>query len=760
MVGEKLLHYHIQDRIGDGAMGVLYRAQDTRLNRVVALKFLTPGAGDKGARERLLREARASSALDHPNICTIYDVAEARDGNIFIVMQYCEGAPLADRIARGPLPIEEAVSIAMQAASGLGRAHAGQIVHRDIKPSNLMVTTDGTVKIVDFGIAKARDPGTSDLHAAFGTPAYMSPEQVRGEPVDARTDIWSLGVVLYEMLTGRRPFRADYPAAMLYMIACETHLDARELRGDVSSALNAVVNRAMEKEPSARFASMEDFLHALRSATAPARAGEAEPASVTGDTLMRAREASQRFDWPTAFEAYADLDARGTLGTDDLVQYAQTALWVSKPAVMRELWARAHAAYLKDGRTTDAATVAIQIAEDFHDRGQSSVANGWLRRAEALLEGAPESLAHGYLARMRTRMAFKSRDLDAADRFATEAMRFADRFGSADLRALALQDRGRILVYRHRIAEGMSLLDEAMVSAVAGELSPGTIGRAYCNVISTCEQIGDYRRAGEWSNQAVHWCSPHRESPFPGLCSVHRAEIMHARGAWTDAQEQAERAAATHMEWELGVASQAFYVVGVIRLRRHQLDAAEEAFQRAHEMGYPPVPGLALLRVRQGRVETARALIQAALADAPAHPLDRVRLLPSAVTILVAAKEFEGARTHAAELESIAGMLESPMFSAQAESAWGAIALESGDTDSAFTRLRNALKLWRQAEMPYEEATVRAKLARAYHLQGDNDHALLEAQAARSIFVRLGAEGDVPMVDDVLKLLSSRGAPA
>ena len=207
MEGERLSHYEILERLGGGGMGVVYKALDTKLNRHVALKFLPPElTRDDEARTRFIQEAQAASALDHPNICTIHEIDSTPEGQMFIAMAFCDGATLKKRIEQGPLLIDEALDIAIQVAQGLVKAHQAGIVHRDIKPANVMLTKDGFVKIVDFGIAKLLGvTGPTKVGSTLGTVAYMSPEQVAGEDVDPRTDVWALGAVLYEMLTGQLP---------------------------------------------------------------------------------------------------------------------------------------------------------------------------------------------------------------------------------------------------------------------------------------------------------------------------------------------------------------------------------------------------------------------------------------------------------------------------------------------------------------------------------------------------------------------------
>ncbi|MBN2030297.1 protein kinase [bacterium] len=262
MIGKTISHYKILEKLGEGGMGVVYKAQDTKLKRSVALKFLPPElTRDKEAKERFIHEAQAASALEHPNICNIHEIDETKDGQMYIVMACYKGEILKDKIERGPLKLEEAVDIAIQIARGLDKAHRKEIVHRDIKPANIFITQDGVVKIVDFGLAKLK--GQTRLTKAsttLGTVAYMSPEQARGEEVDHRTDIWSLGVVLYEILTGQLPFRGEYEQAVTYSILNEEHEPVTALRTGIPMELERIINKCLAKKPAKRYQIIEDVI--------------------------------------------------------------------------------------------------------------------------------------------------------------------------------------------------------------------------------------------------------------------------------------------------------------------------------------------------------------------------------------------------------------------------------------------------------------------------------------------------------------------
>lgn len=264
--GKSISHFQVLERVRSGGMGVVYKALDTRLERVVALKFLRPElTSDREARLRLMREARAASALDHPNICTIHEVDETEEGQVFITIAYYEGDTIRDKLAHGPLPVEEALDYAVQIGQGLERAHAEGIVHRDIKPANVVIASGGRAKILDFGLATgAGDVDPTQRGMVRGTVSFMSPEQVRGEPVDHRTDIWALGVVLYEMLSGRRPFEGLHVPAMVDAIVHRAPLPLSSLRDGLPPALEEIVSKALSKQADARYPEVGEMLSDLR----------------------------------------------------------------------------------------------------------------------------------------------------------------------------------------------------------------------------------------------------------------------------------------------------------------------------------------------------------------------------------------------------------------------------------------------------------------------------------------------------------------
>jgi serine/threonine-protein kinase len=267
MIGKTISHYRILEKLGEGGMGVVYKAEDTRLRRVVALKFLPQElTRDETAKARFIHEAQAASSLEHPNICTIHEIGETSEGQIFICMSYYPGETLKQKIGTGPLPADSAIDIVLQVARGLSRAHEAGVIHRDIKSENIVVTERGEAKILDFGLAKlAGQTRLTSTGTTMGTVAYMSPEQARGEEVDHRSDIWSLGVVLYEMLCGRAPFVSAYDQATIYLIIHSEPVPVRDHCSSLPNGLEQIIDRCLAKNPAWRYQTIDGLIVDLES---------------------------------------------------------------------------------------------------------------------------------------------------------------------------------------------------------------------------------------------------------------------------------------------------------------------------------------------------------------------------------------------------------------------------------------------------------------------------------------------------------------
>ena len=278
MIGTTISHYKITEKLGQGGMGVVYKATDTKLERTVALKFLARHLLEEDAHKaRFAQEAKAAAALDHPNICTIHEIDEA-EGQAFLAMAYLDGSTVSEKIKERPLKLDEALDIALQAGEGLRAAHEKGIVHRDVKSSNLMLTKDGRVQIMDFGLAYLADrTRLTKSETMLGTPAYMSPEQVQREPLDRRTDIWSLGVVIYEMVSGLLPFEGEREQAVFYAITNEEPEPITALRARVPLELDRIVAKAMAKSAEERYPHIDDMLVDLRALRKELPSGRATP---------------------------------------------------------------------------------------------------------------------------------------------------------------------------------------------------------------------------------------------------------------------------------------------------------------------------------------------------------------------------------------------------------------------------------------------------------------------------------------------------
>jgi class 3 adenylate cyclase len=473
---------------------------------------------------------------------------------------------------------------------------------------------------------------------------------------------------------------------------------------------------------------------------------------VAGDPVRAGLEAMERHAWREALELLSEADEAGDLAPQELESLAWAAWWSGRIDECIAARERAYAGYLALGNRRRGAMVALYLAKEYGQKLAASIAGGWLGRAERLLAEEPESVEHGYLARMRTVIALEQKgDLDAALEQAALAVEIGTRFGDRDLQAMALLDKGRVLVQKGEVSEGQALLDEAMVAAVSGELQPFATGIVYCNMITVCGRLADYRRAGEWTEAAKRWCERQSINGFPGVCRVHRAEIMRLRGAWAEAEQEARQACTELREYGLlAIAGEGFYELGEIRLRMGDFRGAEEAFTQAHGMGREPQPGLALLRLAQGNVEAAGIALRRTLADESLDRLARARILPVGVEVAVAAGDVEAARSAADELESIASVFGSTALEAMAVSARGAIRLAEGDGAAATKSLRRGLQLWQEIDAPYEAARTRTLLGQAYRLQADEDAAVLELRAAASAFQRLGAVPDARRTGELL----------
>jgi tetratricopeptide (TPR) repeat protein len=471
------------------------------------------------------------------------------------------------------------------------------------------------------------------------------------------------------------------------------------------------------------------------------------------EALRRGLLAFEQCDWHEAFARLGEADASTTLGADDLARLGEAAWWIGRIDECIRTRERAYAKYLEAGDLRHAASIAMAVAEDHFHKLSRSVGQGWMQRGERHLFGLAESVEHGWMLRVQAMMALDAeRDLDKAWALSQRAIEIARNHDDRDLHMLALQDSGRILVSQGRVAEGMAAIDEAMAAATSGQLGARTAGRVFCNMMSTCEKLADYRRASEWNEAAREWCVPHAQSGYPGICQVHRAQLLRLRGSWAEAEAEARHASEELEDFLSDAASRAYYELGEIKLRMGDLDGADELFSRAHEMGCDPLPGLASLRLAQGETESARALLDRALSDPLLSSLDRARLLPAQAEVALMSGARELSRAIADELTSIAEAYESPALVARAALARGMVELGDERPIEAAIHFRRAWKLSRESDLPYEAARARVMLAQAYRASGNREDARLELRAAVGAFQKLGAAGDTRRALELLEV--------
>jgi ATP/maltotriose-dependent transcriptional regulator MalT len=460
-----------------------------------------------------------------------------------------------------------------------------------------------------------------------------------------------------------------------------------------------------------------------------------------------ARAAYAECSWLEAYEAFARADEAEPLAPEDLELRAISARMLARDDEAVEILERAHHAYLAGGETVRAAYCAGWIGMTLFYSGAVGPAGGWLARAYRLLEDVPEETAvHGYALLPDVFRHEAAGDLKAAAAVAAEAARIGKRHGDPDLMALAMHAQGHMLVLAGRVTEGLALLDEAMVTVTTAELSPFVVGIVYCGVILACQAGFEVARAREWTLALTRWVERQRDLvAFTGRCRVHRAEILQLGGSWSEAFEEAQRAAERLGETKNPAVGLALYRQAELLRLRGEFKAAEEAYRDASRNGWEPQPGLAQLRLAQGKRDAAHAAIRRAFAEVM-EPLKRAALLPALVEIALDAGEVDEARAACLELSELALQYKSAMLDAIAAHAQGAVALAHGDAPQALANLRQAQRIWLELDAPYEVARTRELIAQACCDLGDDEAGTLELEAARDLFERLGAAPDLARV--------------
>ncbi|HEY7196041.1 MAG TPA: hypothetical protein VH306_02520 [Gaiellaceae bacterium] len=468
------------------------------------------------------------------------------------------------------------------------------------------------------------------------------------------------------------------------------------------------------------------------------------------NALEAARDAVGRRAWDEAFDLLKAADEEESLAPEALELLSQAALWKVDYGTWFPTAERAYAGYVKADNKRRAAFMAVSLAHEYKNQLQSSTAKGWMSRAKRLLDEEEEGPEHGYWALQQALLELGDNDFDEAYRLSKHAEELGRRFGDRNLEIRGIQRQGASLIEKGDVVEGQMLLDEASAAAFGGELDPYSTLVVYCNAIGACRDVADFERAGEWTERAHQFADSVSMNSFPGMCRVNRAEVMRFKGDLAGAGEEAARAGEELRAWCPRIAGAAFYELGEARLRLGDLHQAEASFREADEYGREPEPGLSLLRLAQGNAKGAFASIRRALSGDTMGVAGRARLLPAGVDIAIAAGELEQAEDWAADLTSVATAYDTSALKAAAEYSRGSIALARGDTAAAYPCLKQARALWEATGATYDVARARVQIGRAAQLEGDEDTAMWEFEAAAVRFERLGAVRDAERVADLL----------
>ena len=476
------------------------------------------------------------------------------------------------------------------------------------------------------------------------------------------------------------------------------------------------------------------------------------------DAVAKGRECFEASAWSNAYGELSAADQGASLDAADLELLAVSAYMLGRDEEYVSALERAHREHLAAGDVPRAVRCAFWIGHSMLFRGQTAHAAGWFGRAQRLLaEADADCVECGYLLIPRWLEQIARGDYESGLETATVAAAIGERFGDPDLVWIARDEQGRALAQQGRLDEALRLVDEVLVAAEAGELSPRMTGIVYCNTIAFCRDAYALRHAREWTDALSRWCD--RQGGMVahlGLCLVHRAEIAHLRGEWGDALEEAKEAADRFTRGVLNelACGKAHYLQGEVHRLRGRFGAAEDAYRAASRSGYEPQPGLALLRLAEGNVAGALAAMRRALGET-GPPLARAALLPAWVEILIAAGAVEEAREGCEELDQIASRHGSDVIGALAAQSRAAVALVEARPERALADVRSALSLWRELNAPYEVGRARVLIALSCRALGDDESARMELDVARDVFSRLDARPDLERVD---RLLRKRGA--
>jgi DNA-binding NarL/FixJ family response regulator len=482
----------------------------------------------------------------------------------------------------------------------------------------------------------------------------------------------------------------------------------------------------------------------------------AEPGALDATPdLERAREYFRLRAWPDAYRAFSLAEQAAPLAAPDLELMATAAYLLGRDAEYLKTLERAHLAHLDAGESLRSARCAFWLGFRSAFRGETGQATGWFGRAQRLVERqAGQSVEQGYVLVPVAGQCLATGDSEAAYAAAESAAELGERFGDADLVAMARQYQGRARLQQRRLKEGLALLDETMVLVVSGRLSPMVAGLMYCSVVQNCQKVYALDRAREWTAVLAAWCDEQPEMiAFSGICRVHRAEVLQLHGAWREAVVEARRACERAQGNQQAVAA-AFYQLGEVYRLQGELAPAEQAYRAASQQGLDPQPGLALLRLAQGHPRPAAAAIRSALM-VTRQEWERARLLPACVEVFLASGDLEEAKSSCTELEELARGLDTDALSALAAQARGAVELAEDNPEPALLSLRSAAELWKKINAPYLVAAARVLMSLSYRALGDDESARLELDAARTVFEELGATSDLRRIDALARRVAT-----